>query len=1394
MMARGYLGKISAVVSVNTSDASRQLTASAREFKSYAQKIDGTISGAVRRAGKSFDELLTPLQKFQRALKQGVGQELKLVNQQQVQAFRQLVEAADRIAKPVAQAAKDFAGLSTQVQRNFLPALESAQKSAQQLLAEIDRGAKVSERDFANLESRINRVTQAQQRLKEASQATAGLASGQELRFQRPGFLQQTSRAAALQQQAAALSPEQIQGSGVAALVGQQRQAAQEAQNLLSTLERIRATRNGDAQAAEAAYNRQVASLRLVNDQLEREITLSQQAANAQREAAADAQRRAEAASRFLNVDQRESNLIANEGQQQDIRAYLQLLEQARARTEALTDAQRRAEAASRFLNVDQRESNLIANEGQQTDVRAYLQLLEDARIRTEALADAQRRAEAASRFLNVDQRGSDLLSNQGAASRVNPQQAFLDRVGGEITAVRNQLQELPDVAAELGPTVDNLTTRWQNLGRAGVGFTAAELQRVRTETQAIQAALESRRNIGEQFLQSFGGAGTAGLSLGIDERSLRAAGAQIEYVQGRLAGLSAQARGPVIAALEAFRQASLLTFSGAAEDAEQAAAAFEQARVALVEALSSATGTSQKKVADGLRRVGDVARGSFGNASLAIQQAAFAIEDFFSVTGGLDQSVRAAGNNISQLGFILGGTEGLILGISAAIGSQLVVALIKWANSGRGAEDTTKALNDALARQKNLVEELAQAFESLGDTIARRAFSPSAQDAREFGKQLDAIVKKQRELREERLLSLDEGVIGARADVNVAQNRLQKATNRDQAVAAQRQLDAARSRLAQEETRARNRPLVTPEGARSDALAILERLARSMPGPDEYGRNPQADAQALLDRTAASLGGVSDPREIIRVLRDAQSSAPDSMGGPRVVSELEAIIASLEEPARRATDEAIVITLNAANAAAQGLEEAQRQVSDAVKAGLPAALSLRAVLDRLGNEIDAAQQEIANANRDFEKDGDSDRRDRRVSTARGRIRAGRDARARAQEQATNLQERLILNPQSSLDARFQRISGVLSSSGNEDGIAARQLRELEARRARVQSQLDARPDSAFVRRRAEQELEAIRQATVPLESLAKSAAGAAAALDRLSNQLVDTVAQEARSSADQARRDANRALAEEAVDRPGADVDFAQRRRDRLSDEARRAEGEAQMVRDQNQRVREEFERQAAAGLIDDELKNLIKQRGEAQAVLDSETASVSEKNDAQRRRDEADRRIQRRFEDSPEGRDAARRANDADFRAQEARLMDESILRGRELLKTPAQRAMEEAGQQAFDLERAMDEGGVGQADRVAAFNRLAEQQMQQVAPMLAGFREERLNAMLQGPSRAALNVADAQTMEGNRELNRLLRGDDPNKDVNLVELQKQSELLQGVINAINEQAGADVVEIRG
>jgi hypothetical protein len=58
----------------------------------------------------------------------------------------------------------------------------------------------------------------------------------------------------------------------------------------------------------------------------------------------------------------------------------------------------------------------------------------------------------------------------------------------------------------------------------------------------------------------------------------------------------------------------------------------------------------------------------------------------------------------------------------------------------------------------------------------------------------------------------------------------------------------------------------------------------------------------------------------------------------------------------------------------------------------------------------------------------------------------------------------------------------------------------------------------------------------------------------------------------------------------------------------------------------------------------------------------------------------------------------------------------------------------------------------------------------------------------------VADVNTMEGQRELNRLLRGDDANRDVNLVELQKQTEKLQEVVDAIRDQDRAAVVELRG
>jgi hypothetical protein len=1343
MAGRGYLGKISAILTADSKGLSRGLNAGAKDVTQFARKIQSTISGATSRAGREFDNILTPLQKLQRALKVGVGQNLKLVNQQEVQAIRQFAEAAERIAKPVSQAAKDFASLSTQVQRNFAPALESAQKAAEQLRASIGNGARVSERDFANLEARINRVTQAASRLREAGQATAGLATGQELRFQRPGFLQQTSRAAALQQQAAALSPEQIRGSGVAALVGQQRQAAQEAENLLSTLERIRVTRNGDAQAAEAAYNRQVAGLRAINDQLEQEITLSRQAAAAAQQLAeaqnrfADAERdRRSGASARRNANAFEDATAGLTTRQQPsasgfgpvVRTMESELARARAVQEQFralpAETQRQLEdQKARFDSVSNAAAAGAAGIGTFTNAIDRLeQSVRDANSELERLdeataaarADAQRRAEAASRFLNVDQRESNLISNQGAVSRVNPQQQFLGRVGGEINAVRNQLQELPGVADELGPTVDNLTTRWNNLRRAGLQPTVDDLQRVRQETRAISEALANRGSIASNFSQQFGGAGAAGLGLGIDERALRGIAGEFEFLQNRIAGVAGEARGPLLAAMEQYRTVASRAFRDGTISTEAGRRAIVAAREEVARLAAAVLGVNPRRLSEQLQRVGDVARGGFGNAGLAIQQAAFAVDDFFSVTGGLDQRIRAAGNNISQLGFIIGGTTGLIVGISTAIGAQLVASLIKWYNNGRTTEDQVQALNDALARQKSLVEELAQAFASLGDSIARRAFSGPAAEARAFRNEIEAIADKQRELRESRLLALDEGVFAARADVNVAQNRLARASTRDESIAAQRQLADARRRLAEEEGRVRRQPELTPERAAAAADEAFRqarnRAARRAGGPDLVpGAEQEARREAFDEgerrrlQIQAQLQRARTPDEMQSVLVRARGEAR-ARGDNALAVQLQQLIASLEDPVRRAVDAAVVGIFESADDLARSLEGSQRTIADAQKAGVAGARQLELNL----------------------------------SPAADLLADGLRSLKRAQD-----------------DLAANRID-----QGLFDLLASLAQQDIERARA------------MFAVR--EQEVTALSAATVAVERFAE-------VLDRARQEAQQNL-QQSQSDADQARR------ADLGVSTPRS----VQERRATEESLRRQQESNAR-VEKEIALAQERFNREVASG---GNTQGSQMQRDAARvAEIDRLLNTVGLISEEQRRAliEERSAIRSRVVNQDP----AVAAARDADTRV---RRQEELAARGRDLAMTPVQRAVEQVTQDAAAINEAFSRDILGkrivvdEAGRNAALNRLAEQQAQQVAPLLAGFRDERLNAALQGPSRAALNVADTQTVEGSRELNRLLRGDDPNKDVNLVELQKQSDLLQGVIDAIEKQAGPGVVEIRG
>jgi hypothetical protein len=705
---------------------------------------------------------------------------------------------------------------------------------------------------------------------------------------------------------------------------------------------------------------------------------------------------------------------------------------------------------------------------------------------------------------------------------------------------------------------------------------------------------------------------------------------------------------------------------------------------------------------------------------------------------------------------------------------------LVKWANAGRTAEIQTKALNDALARQKSLVEELSQAFASLGDSIARSVFSRPGGEVRAFRRELEEIAKKQRELRNQRAFSLDEGVLRARADVRVAENALGAATTRDAAVAAQRQLAAARARLAAEEERVRRRRPISPQQVRNDVASEFEAATRravdaavraaAFAGGDEVAARREATirGQQLEAAVAARLQGVNDPAEQTRILRDEQQAA-QRRGDDRLVAELEAIIDRIEGPVRVAADRFVVTFLEAANKAASGISIAQDRVAQAIADGIPSAIALQQVLDSLGDQINTAQQEIADAQRDFAESAqtpeDLARRDARVRAAQASVDAGNANRELANNLALELDRRRIVDPQSLFSSRLERARQNLAVARLPEGQIARELRELDARRSQVLREIDsASGDDA--RKAAANELEAINQQIAAVEGVTSALRSFSDAL----NQAEDGV----NSRLQQAQQQLDNAIER--------DVAFSTplSRRDvrRAEEDLERQRRSAQTAQDalQNQRARVE---EALALALPRELV-------ERQTITE-ELASGSLT---------ADQQAQRRARLAEIDREIAAIAADVERQAREAVRQDilerqRPLLEaaGQQFLQSPGQRAAEQlardfegirlaAARTAEETTGLIDQAAVGEA-RQRAFRQSAEQ----VAPLLVGFSDEVANALLQGPSRAALQASDASTLQGQQELNRLLRGEDPARDVNLLELQKQTRELQRLVELAEE-----------
>jgi hypothetical protein len=1430
-MAKAYLGKISALVTANTSDFNSKLNASAKEVRSFASSMQSTLSRAQTSATASLRGIYTESQKVSRALQAVATQRLSFKGfdaaavgsiREAVDQFRALQAASVAVNEPLSNAARTVERLSASVQQSFDPALKSAQKSAEYLDAALKRGGIVGEQSFERIRQRAIAAAEAADRLAEASQLASVGPRGRELAFAAPRVRDALSASADVRQRAANAPAVALEGgrvsSDVQKLVAldnliQKRRAEIESGTIL----------NIDTTQARASLENLLAVAKRVRDQVNSAIGGGPDAETATLINRARGQRE------FYE----ESERLAKQAATDEAALIARRTNAQRESSEERTRLERQA-AADEVALIARRTN--AQREGYEERTRLERQAAEDAATLLIRQARAQQEFEE-------ERRRRDAVAASDAANEVAPAinrsrvqresaidfgldldapQRQIEVLRGSIVSLKGQIDTLP--AGVRSQFIPAIIAAQQNLERLSSlpAATTAELSQAAREVDRLSKALGRARQAANipsfrQFAQ---------------ELSTRQAVGELQALQQILARIGAEAAGP---AAQAYNKYAAAVRRAAREGTTELPATrreLERLQVAAAQAAAATRRISFPRALREIRRGGDIARGGVDNFSLALNQAAFAIDDFFSATGGLEQKLRAVSNNVTQLAFIVGGTEGLFIGLAAVIGGQALLALTKWANGGRSAEDQTKALNNALARQKSIVEELAQSFRNLGSSIADKAFAESTKSAREFEERLKEVVKQLREVRNAQLGDINPDVQRERAQQNALEKRLEGEQNIGRRVAIQNEINAARQR--EQEAAARAAAIGAP-----DQRDIRGALRRTVFVSGTRGPSPANRRQfAQIDADLAAAG--NNREELLKILRRAQQEQgvlaqegefrqARSRPAQENVRVLQEVIARLENAGDivRVVEQGFRLAEQASNTLAQ----AQQKAADALEAGAPGAEDAFASLEQLAGGLRASLDAISKAQEDFSKRTIlAEERDNIIRRAVEAINAGGQGRQQAADRADALDRERRVSPERLFEARLNRSRDTLRESGFGQGLLGRQLAGLEISRQQALSRISQNPNDKAAR----QQLEAINKQIVAIES-------ASLALSRFGESL-NRAAQEAESNLGAARQAANEARQEvllrdtprnrERLDQANLDLAAQEQAKVRVDAEVQaariRIEAEAQaggLLRNEFLRIRD-IQEQIAAGSQDQniirELSSLLqgvnRQVQEDPRVRAAADASSQTEQDRQARLrgirlgmtpgqqlgnelQEGLDEIQRAFGDQLK--EAARLREEGESMADTGRRLaagDEQMKKGRfpadgdfsqrrlfaleRELRTAQPRnrkeiedniAKTEQELQAFRDFAAQAGERLAEADKLDVAKQFKDERLRQAAPQVFALQDAVQNAILQGPSRAALNAADVTTMEGSRELNRLLRGDDPARDVNLLELQKQTALLE-------------------
>ena len=1080
--------------------------------------------------------------------------------------------------------------------------------------------------------------------------------------------------------------------------------AADAAERELAAVERLSQAQNrllaaeidrrsgASARRNAAAFDASTADLLRPDDRPRREFGIAQRTRDSELARAAALERQ------FLALP--EGDQAALEGQRRGVQAFIASVESGGTSVSVFTSA---------LDNLEQGMADVEARAARIRDASSLLVIDEETTRRNDEInrnIDAQtppgdRLAEAGRRRVRGLTGNVNIDSTPPADGSFSEQaQRDIDALGTRVGAVRQQLETLPNsirtrFIPELQRAQDQLA-RLQNSPRA----TVAEIERIR----ASVARLEGQARTASEsldFRERFGG-GASGFERIFNTQALRGYTAQLDILQNLIGSVSAQARGPAIVAFARLRDAIFRAFQAGTLGSEAAQREIAELTAEAARASAAVAGVGAGGLQRQLNRAGDIGRRGFDRFSLAAQQAAFAVDDFFSVTGGFDQRIRAVGNNLTQLGFIVGGTAGLFVALGAVLTAQAVVGLVRWSRGGAAAEDISKALNERLEKQKRLLQEISSEFNDLAGSLADSAFSQAAKQSQELEDRLDSLIKKIRELRGNTASTLDPELLLLEGRRGTVERSLQGADS--VALAAARQAG-----LRDVERRIQERQAVAQQPRPIDRAELENIINQS------FGEGA----------TGFQIGDAVDDRQILQILERRQlelgqtvDSWFDTFTSPFRQAEARRLIAIVEDARRRLeTDIAGVV---------QQLVEGP--FSDATR--------------RFDSAVRQTSESLG-----------------RAEGAGGATNASRAARA---AQGADAQQ-------------FRAVTRQFESA-----LAAG--RQDEAREAATL--LGRIADSAEARSR---EARAIIEAANASERFI-------GLLGRFS-ELNDSILGDVSNAAEQARREAVQAAGtrDAGLSRPD-DARNAQSRNERLQRELAQAQERRRDIELRVSQERQRFEQESP----NPEVRRLVVEAERARQLAESEQASDSARAQARQRLVGAEDQLRRAFDASPQARQLQAQLDDADRRAGVALGRDALITRGRELSQTDGERAGRELGESVRAINESFNDRiqqaqnadpfadiAEFEAQRQAAIEQAREAAFRQAAPAIFGLADQVANAVLQGPSRAALEATDVSTVEGSRELNRLLRGDDASRDQNLVELQKQSDILRDMLGELRQGA---------